>query len=83
LDKAAFSGSVALRVAERLGIRAVDPDRLVAYCAGDISGYINRFGYDVYARQNVETGRLMLQESTGSTAAKVFAGVEHGFHHGW
>ena len=62
--------SVALRLAERLGIRAVDLDRLFAECAGDISEYINRFGYDEYARPNVETGRLMLQESTGSTAAK-------------
>ena len=62
--------SVALRLAERLGIRAVDLDRLFAECAGDISEYINRFGYYVYARQNVETYRLMPQESTEGTIGR-------------
>jgi len=61
---------VALRLAERLRIRAVDLDRLFAECAGDISEYINRCGYDVYARQNVETYRLMLQEGTEGTVVR-------------
>ena len=66
----AGKSTVALRLAERLRIRAVDLDRLFAECAGDISEYINRFGYDVYARQNVETYRLMLQEGTEGTVVR-------------
>ena len=64
---AAGKSTVALLLAERLGIRAVDLDRLFAERAGDISEYINRFGYDVYARHNVEIYRLMLQEETDGT----------------
>jgi hypothetical protein len=47
---------------------------LFAACAGDISEYIKRFGYDVYARQNVETYRLMLQEGTDGTLIALSAG---------
>src|ERR1043165_1456971 len=54
--------TTAFLLAERLRIRTVDLDRRFAGDAGDISEYINRFGYDAYARHNVETYRLMLQE---------------------
>lgn len=47
---------------------------LFAERAGDISEYINRFGYDVYARQNVEIYRLMLQEGTGGTVVALSSG---------
>ena len=70
----AGKSTVALRLAERLRIRAVDLDRLFAEPAGDISEYIKRFGYDVYARQNVETYRLILQEGTEGTVVALSSG---------
>ena len=70
----AGKSTVALLLAERLRIRAVDLDRLFAERAGDISEYIKRFGYDVYARQNVETYRLMLQEGTDGTVVALSSG---------
>jgi hypothetical protein len=63
-----------LLLAERLSIRAVDLDRLFAERAGDISQCINRFGYDVYARQNVETYRLILQEGTDGAVVALSSG---------
>jgi shikimate kinase len=51
-------------VAERLGIAFVDLDRRFADCAGDISAYITRFGYDGYARENVRLYRSLLDEGT-------------------
>lgn len=70
----AGKSTVALLLAERLRIRAVDLDRLFAERAGDISEYIKRFGYDVYARQNVETYRLTLQEGTDGTVVALSSG---------
>jgi len=70
----AGKSTVALGLAERLRMRAVDLDRLFADCVGDISEYINRFGYDVYARQNVETYRLMLQKGTDGTVVALSSG---------
>jgi uridine kinase len=70
----AGKSSVALLLAERLRIRAVDLDRLFAERAGDINEYIKRFGYDVYARQNVETYRLTLQEGTDGTVVALSSG---------
>src|SRR5262249_46305461 len=49
-------------LAERLQIAFVDLDRRFADRVGDISDYIDRFGYDAYARQNVETYRSLLSE---------------------
>ena len=71
----AGKSTVALLLAERLRIRAVDLDRLFAERAGDISEYIKRFGYDVYARQNVETYRLTLQEGTDGTVVALSSGI--------
>jgi shikimate kinase len=70
----AGKSTVALRLAESLRIRAVDLDRLFADRAGDISEYINRLGYDVYARHNVEIYRLMLQEGTDGTVVALSSG---------
>jgi hypothetical protein len=58
----AGKSTVAALIAERLGVTFVDLDRSFADRAGDISEYINRFGYDAYARENVETYRAVLQE---------------------
>jgi len=65
----AGKSTVAALIAERLGIAFVDLDRRFTERAGDISEYINRFGYDAYARENVETYRLVLQEGTPRDAA--------------
>ena len=46
-------------VAERLGIGFVDLDRCFEARAGDISAFIDRSGYDAYARANVETYRSL------------------------
>ena len=70
----AGKSTVALLLAERLRIRAVDLDRLFAERAGDISYYIKRFGYDLYARHNVETYRSTLQEGTDGTVVALSSG---------
>jgi shikimate kinase len=70
----AGKSSVAALLAERLGIALVDLDRHFADRAGDISEYINRFGYDAYARENVETYRLVLQEGTNPRVAALSSG---------
>jgi shikimate kinase len=70
----AGKSTIASLLAERLRIRAVDLDRLFTERAGNISGYINRFGYDTYARQNVETYRLVLQEGINRTVVALSSG---------
>jgi shikimate kinase len=70
----AGKSTVALLLAERLRMRAIDLDRLFAERAGDISEYIKRFGYEVYAHQNVETYRLTLQEGTERAVVALSSG---------
>ncbi|GAC1467144.1 MAG: hypothetical protein PVSMB1_16260 [Gemmatimonadaceae bacterium] len=41
-------------LAERLNVPFLDLDRHLAGRVGDITEYINRHGYDAYARENVE-----------------------------
>jgi shikimate kinase len=51
----AGKSTIGVLLAERLGVAFVDLDRHLAGRVGDISEYIIRHGYDVYARENVET----------------------------
>src|ERR1700724_3011919 len=51
----AGKSTIGVLLAERLGAAFVDLDRHLAGRVGDISEYICRHGYDVYARENVET----------------------------
>jgi shikimate kinase len=51
----AGKSTIGALLAERLGVAFVDLDRHLAGRVGDISEYIGRHGYDVYARENVET----------------------------
>ena len=51
----AGKSTIGVLLAERLGVAFVDLDQHLAGRVGDISGYISRHGYAVYARENVET----------------------------
>ena len=50
----AGKSTIGARLAERLEVAFVDLDRYLAGRVGDISEYIGRQGYNVYARENVE-----------------------------
>jgi shikimate kinase len=51
----AGKSTIGALLAERLGFAFLDLDRHLASRIGDIGEYIDRHGYDVYARENVET----------------------------
>jgi shikimate kinase len=51
----AGKSTIGALLAKRLEIAFHDLDRHVADKVGDISEYIDRYGYDRYARENVET----------------------------
>jgi len=70
----AGKSTVAALIAERLGIAFVDLDRRFADRAGDIGEYINRFGYEAYTRENIETYRLALQEQSDACVAALSSG---------
>lgn len=51
----AGKSTIGALLAERLNAPFLDLDRQCADRHGDIGEYIDRHGYDVYARANVET----------------------------
>jgi shikimate kinase len=51
----AGKSTIGALLAERLGLSFLDLDRHLATRIGDIGAYIDRHGYDAYARENVET----------------------------
>jgi shikimate kinase len=51
-------------LAERLDVPFLDLDRHFADTVGDISEYIDRHGYDAYARENVEAYCSLFREET-------------------
>ena len=51
----AGKSTIGALLAERLEVSFLDLDRHLEGRVGDISEYIGRQGYDVYARQNIET----------------------------
>lgn len=50
----AGKSTIGALLAQRLNVPFLDLDRHLAGRVGDISEYINRHGYDAYARENVE-----------------------------
>ena len=61
-------------IAKRLSTAFVDLDQRFATRAGDISRYIDRFGYSAYARENVETYDSLLHEGIGQFVAALSSG---------
>jgi len=59
----AGKSTVGALLAERLDVAFVDLDRYFAGRIGDISEYIDRHGYDAYARENVEVCCSIFRES--------------------
>ena len=51
----AGKSTIGALLAERLQLPFFDLDRMLTGRVGDISSYIDRSGYDAYARENVET----------------------------
>jgi shikimate kinase len=70
----AGKSTVGVLLAERLGMTFVDLDRRFATRAGDIGEYINRFGYNAYARENVETCNELLYEDRNPCVAALSSG---------
>jgi shikimate kinase len=58
----AGKSTVGALVAARLGTAFIDLDRRFEDGMGDISVYISRFGYNAYARDNVEAYCSFLRE---------------------
>jgi len=77
----AGKSSVGVVLAERLGTAFVDLDRRFEARAGDISEYIDRFGYDAYARENVETYCSLVHEGGGPSVVALSSGFMTYPHH--
>ena len=70
----AGKSTIGALVAEQVAIRFVDLDSRFGEHVGDISQYINRVGYDVYARKNVEIYCSLIQEATGPCVVALSSG---------
>ncbi|HEX2453360.1 MAG TPA: shikimate kinase [Vicinamibacterales bacterium] len=70
----AGKSTVGVLIAKRLGIAFVDLDGRFGTRAGDISDYINRFGYDAYARENVETYNSLSHEGCCQSVTALSSG---------
>jgi shikimate kinase len=70
----AGKSTVGVLIAKRLGIAFADLDRRFETRAGDISEYIDRFGYSAYARENVERYDSLLHEGSGQFVAALSSG---------
>jgi shikimate kinase len=70
----AGKSTVGVLIAKRLGTAFVDLDQRFGTRAGNISEYIDRFGYSAYARENVETYDSLLLEGNGRFVAALSSG---------
>jgi shikimate kinase len=66
----AGKSTIGALVAEHLGLVFLDLDRYLTGRVGDIGEYINRNGYDTYARANVEAYRSLY---VGNSCPSVYA----------
>jgi shikimate kinase len=66
--------TVGALIAERLGTAFVDLDRRFNDRVGAIGDYINRFGYDAYARENIATYCALLDEHGASRIVALSSG---------
>lgn len=70
----AGKSTIGVLLAERLETSFVDLDQHFKARLGDISEYINRFGYAAYALQNVETYRSLMHEGAGRRVVALSSG---------
>ena len=70
----AGKSTVGALLAERLGTSFVDLDQRFTTRAGDISEFIDRCGYDSYARENVETYRSLMHEGCDGCVVALSSG---------
>jgi shikimate kinase len=69
----AGKSTIGALLAKRLDIPFVDLDLEFAARVGDISDYIRRNGYDLYARENIETYCLYCLRCRGRVGSRVIA----------
>ena len=70
----AGKSAIGALVAERLGVPFVDLDRHFAGRIGDISEYIDRHGYDAYARENIEAYWSLFREAVSPGVVALSSG---------
>jgi shikimate kinase len=70
----AGKSTIGALLAEHLHVTFLDLDRHLAGRVGDISEYIDRLGYDVYARENVETYCSLLRGDIRSRVVALSSG---------
>lgn len=61
-------------LADRLALDFIDLDRLLTARIGDISEFIDRRGYDAYARENVEEYRSLVGGDISDTVVALSSG---------
>lgn len=70
----AGKSTIGALLAESLQVPFIDLDRNLAGRVGDISEYIGRHGYDVYARENIETYCSILRGKSGPGVVALSSG---------
>ena len=70
----AGKSTIGALLADRLGVPFVDLDQCFRARTGDISEYIDRFGYEAYARENVKTYIALNDEGLGRLVAALSSG---------
>ena len=61
-------------LADRLACEFIDLDRMLTARVGDISEFIDRRGYDAYARENVEAYRSLVRQGAHDTVVALSSG---------
>ena len=80
---AAGKSTIGRQLAKRLSVAFIDLDRRFDRRFGDIGAFIQRHGYDAYARQNVELYCSLPHEPSGAAVVALSSGFmtyDHGVH---